>query len=48
MDNHFKALHFMEFLQETKAKAAAANKQMTLPAMSPNVLLKNVFLGLGY
>jgi hypothetical protein len=35
-DNHFKALHFMEFLQETKAKAATASTQMSLPSTPPS------------
>jgi hypothetical protein len=40
LQNHFKAIHFLEFLQDTKAKTAAASKQMPLPAAPPTTKLE--------
>jgi uncharacterized Zn-finger protein len=40
LQNHFKALHFLEFLQETKAKTTTASKQMPLPATPPTTKLE--------
>lgn len=40
LQNHFKAIHFVEFLQEIKAKTAAASKQMPLPLVPPTTKLE--------